>query len=313
MEKIKPIKINKDMHAAQLVAQMKNAGFGARKIGRASEILQKMVEDQECTVFLGMAGAMVPAGMKQIIIDLMKGKKITVLVTTGANLTHDLIEALGDEHYHCDTWNDEEFREKGYNRMYNVLMKNDVYKKLETFIEQHWEHLQKTKTIQEFTKVIGEILSKSSSERSPEVNSILQTAYEHDIPIYCPALADSGIGLMIWGRKAAGKEITIDAFADMNTIIDTAWTAKKNRHTLHRRRDAKKLHPTKPPILQRSNLRHTNHNRQTRKRRKQRRTTRRRKIMGQTTIKRHSRRRYLRRHHSITPHHSRLTNNRIIL
>jgi len=248
MEKVKPIKLEKDMKVSELVSQMKNAGFGARKIGRAREVACEMFSDSDCKVFLGLAGAMVPAGMKQIIIDLVRENKIDAIVSTGANLTHDLVEALGDEHYHCDSWDDEEFREKGYDRMYNVLMKNEVYVKLEKFMEDNWENLQEAGTIQEFLSGIGKILSEgkgNSYDTTPppgrEVvsggdvvgdadggDSILRACYESGTKLFCPALADSGIGLMIWGRKVAGKEISIDAFDDMKEIIDFAWTAKKS-------------------------------------------------------------------------------------
>ncbi len=220
MDEIKSIKLKKEMKVSELVEQMAEAGFGARKIGIASEIAKEMFSEKDCTIFLGLAGAMVPAGMKQIIIDLINNNKINVLVTTGANLTHDLIEALGDQHYHCDTWDDEEFHKKGYDRIYNVLMKTQVYEKLENFFEQNWEQLNKSKNIKELIETIGNILPENS-------NSILKSCSKNKIPIYCPALADSGIGLMIWGRLASGKKISIDAFEDMKEIIDTAWTSEK--------------------------------------------------------------------------------------
>ncbi len=220
MNEIKPIKLKQNMKVTELIEQMKNTGFGARKIGIASDIAKKMFSEKNCKIFLGLAGAMVPAGMKQIIIDLIDDKKINILVTTGANLTHDLIEAIGDKHYHCDTWNDDEFNKKGYDRIYNVLMKNDVYEKLEDFFEQNWGKLSKSKNIKELLETIGNILPENS-------NSILKTCSKNKIPIYCPALADSGIGLMIWGRLVSGKKISIDAFDDMNKIIDTAWTSEK--------------------------------------------------------------------------------------
>jgi len=227
MEKIKPVKLEKEMKVSDLVEQMSDAGFGARKIGLANQVAKKMFSDKKCQVFLGLAGAMVPAGMKQIIIDLINSKKINVLVTTGANLTHDLIEALGDEHYHCDSWNDEEFNKKGYDRIYNVLMKNSVYEKLEGFFEKNWEELRETKNIKEFLLKIGSLLPEKS-------NSILRTCYDNEIDLYCPALSDSGIGLMVWGRLMASSgfknpeksKIAIDAFEDMKEIIDSAWTSK---------------------------------------------------------------------------------------
>ena len=138
MESVKGIKLGREMKVSELVEQMKRTGFGARKIGRAAEIAGRMFADKDCKVFMGLAGAMVPAGMKQVVIDLIKADRIDVLVSTGANLTHDLIEAMGNEHYHCDVWNDEEFHKKGYDRIYNVLMKNDVYVKLEKFFEENF-------------------------------------------------------------------------------------------------------------------------------------------------------------------------------
>ncbi len=221
MEKIKPVKIKKEMKVSELVGGMKEAGFGARKIGKASEIMKKMFSDEECKVFLGVAGAMVPAGMKEIIIDMIKEGKINVFVTTGANLTHDLIEALGESHYHCDHWDDKEFHDKGFDRMYNVFMKNSVYEKIEKFFEKNWEKFQDSKNITGFLKKIGELLPEGN-------NSILRTCYEKKIPIFCPGISDCGIGLMIWGRLASGKSLSIDAFDDMKEIIDIAWSSKKN-------------------------------------------------------------------------------------
>ena len=220
MEEVKSIKVSKEMNVSQLVEQMSKTGFGARKIGLASEIATKMFEDKECKVFLGVAGAMVPAGMKQIFIDLVDKGFVDIFVTTGANLTHDLIEALGNSHYHCDSWNDEKFNEKGYDRIYNVLMKNGVYEDLENFFVGNWESFQGIKKIKDFLFKIGELLPENS-------NSILRKCYDKKIPIYCPGISDSGIGLMVWGRLTSGKKIDVGAFDDMEDIIDFSWTSKK--------------------------------------------------------------------------------------
>jgi len=223
MEPVKHIKIKKDMKINELVEGMKNCGFGARKLGKAVEVIEKMFSDSECKVLMGIAGAMVPGGMKKIIVDLIKTKKIDVLVTTGANLTHDLIEALGESHYHCDSWDDDKFHKKGYDRIYNVLMKNHVYEKLEDFFEENWEKLKNCSNIKEFLLKIGKILSKENIGE----NSILRTCYEKEVPIYCPAISDSGIGLIVWGRIAKGDKINVNAFSDLVEIIDYSWKNKK--------------------------------------------------------------------------------------
>ena len=221
MKPVKPIKIEKDMKVNELVESMSGAGFGAGKISLAGEIMAKMFDDEECKVFLGVAGAMVPAGMKEIFIDMLDNTD--VFVTTGANLTHDLIEALGENHYLSEKiMDDTELNKKGLDRIYNVLMKNEVYVKLEKFFEENFDKFAECKNIKEFLWKIGELCPGTKKD------CILKKCWEDKIPIFCPAIADSGIGLMIWGRKAAGKKIFIDVFEDMKEIIDFAWTSKKN-------------------------------------------------------------------------------------
>ncbi len=217
MKPIKHLKIKKEMKIGELVADMGDMGFGARKISEAAVILEEMWKDKGCKVFLGVAGAMVPGGMKETILDLLD--RADVFVTTGANLTHDLIEAIGESHFIGDEKeNDERLNREGIDRIYNVFMKNTVYEKLEDFFEKNWKDLEKCKNIKEFLWKIGELSGKG----------ILGKCYEKKIPIFCPAIAVSGIGLMVWGRIAGGKKITIDAFDDMKEIIDIAWTSKKN-------------------------------------------------------------------------------------
>ena len=94
---VKHIDIKDKLRVSALVDAMASAGaFGAGKLARATRIYQSMIDDPACKIFFGVAGAMVPGGMKHILIDLIEHGRIDVLVTTGANLTHDMIEALGN-------------------------------------------------------------------------------------------------------------------------------------------------------------------------------------------------------------------------
>ena len=98
MKEVKHIKITKDMKVSDLIREMSSSGvMQAGKLALSVNILEEMIKDKECKVFFGLAGAMVPGGMKNIIIDMIDNKLIDVFVTTGANLTHDLVEGLG----HC--------------------------------------------------------------------------------------------------------------------------------------------------------------------------------------------------------------------
>jgi len=223
MKNLKPVKqidIKENMKVNELINEMSLSGvFGAGRLAKAASIFKQMIKDEECKVFFGLAGAMVPAGMRKIVIDMLEQGYIDVLVTTGANLTHDLIEALGFKHYKGKKdIDDKELLKKGIDRIYDSFMPNDSYKALEDFFNKNFDILSKRTNIKEFLWETGKLLNKES---------ILTTCYKKKIPIFCPAIADSGIGLMIWNNIAKGKKTTINAFDDMKEILDIAWTCKK--------------------------------------------------------------------------------------
>ena len=222
MNPIKHIEVKKGMKVSELVSQMAESNvMGAGRIAKASAVMKDMFADKECTVFLGLAGAMVPGGMKSIIIDMLNSGKIKIFVTTGANITHDMFEALGFSHFQgTHNVDDKELHDKGIDRIYDSFMKNEVYEKLEDFFVKHYDELSKSKTIKDFLWKLGELV--------PGENSILKVCFQKKIPVFCPALADSGIGLMLWGRLAAGKKFDLPVIEDMKEIISTAWGSKKN-------------------------------------------------------------------------------------
>lgn len=223
MKEVKQINLKPDMKVSELVREMQLSGvMGAGRIGRAAEIIKKMLSDNDCKVFFGFAGAMVPGGMKNIIIDLLNKNKIHVFVTTGANLTHDLVESLGFHHYKYDSkLDDEELNKKGLDRMYDSLMPNKAYEALEDFFNKNFKELSKDKlNIKEFLWKLGSMIKSK--------DSILRICYEKKIPIFCPAISDSGIGLMIWTHIVKGDKIEVDAFDDLKEILDISWTSKKS-------------------------------------------------------------------------------------
>ena len=180
----------------------------------------KEKKKQGLKVFFGLAGAMVPGGMKNIIIDMINEGFIDVLVTTGAALTHDMGEALGFAHYQGSSdANDAELLQKGLDRIYDAYMPNKIYESMEDFFGKYFEELRKNKSIKDLLWHLGSLLPAKHP-------SILRTCYEKKIPLFCPALADSGIGLMIWGQLAKGKTIETTAFDDLKDMLSLAWDAK---------------------------------------------------------------------------------------
>jgi len=220
MDPIKPLKISKDMKISSLIDEMKNTGFNSRNLSLGSDILEKAIKDKDCKLFVGFAGALVPAGMKQIFIDMIEKGWISVLVTTGANLTHDLIEALGFKHYIGDEKaDDSKLLKKGYNRIYNIFMENKVYQKLESWFEKNFDELN-SESNTEFLNKIGKLVKNS--------NSILAACYKNKIPIFCPALSDSGIGLMVWSMMTRKKVPKMNEYHDLYKMLDLAWHKNKS-------------------------------------------------------------------------------------
>ncbi len=219
--KVEHIIISKGMTVNELARKMSGSGvFGAGRIANAADVMEAMIKDKECTVFLGQAGAMVPGGMKDIMIDMLENKYVGVLVATGATLTHDMVEAIGYGHFKGIRMDDIELNKKGIDRIYDSFMSNDVYVGLENFFKKHFDALSKAKTIKEFLWMIGKLLPDKKK-------SILKTAYEKNIPIFCPAISDSAIGLMVWGQMIKGKKMPIGSFDDLNEMIELVWASKK--------------------------------------------------------------------------------------
>ena len=214
MKEIEAIRVEKGIKVDELVKKMGKAGMGGRKLSESVDVIEAMVDDKECKVFLGLAGALVPAGMKGLLIEMLRNKWIDVLVTTGANLTHDLAEALGGSHFQGG-WNEDdvELNKKGYDRMWDVLMHNDVYVSIEEFLDNHIDEFKKAGTIQEFLYMVGSKLEK---------DSILRVAYENKIPIYSPAFIDSGFGMIL-----AHKGLNINQFKDLSDFLEKVWDFDK--------------------------------------------------------------------------------------
>lgn len=222
LKAIKQVSVSKGMTVNQLMKEFSELGvMQAGKLGMGIDILEDMIKDEKAEVFFGQAGAMVPGGMREILIDMMEKEFVDVFVTTGATLTHDLIEALGFKHLKGSEFvSDEELNKKGLDRIYNSYMQSKGYIELEKFCHDTFAKLpEKELSSREICQALGENIGKKS---------IMKTCADHNIPIYCPALSDSGVGLMAWGYRAMKKKLNFSAFKDLDEILELAWE-KKNK------------------------------------------------------------------------------------
>jgi deoxyhypusine synthase len=223
MERLKkpiiPAKITHDMTVRQLVDSFSSCAFGAGRLSEAADLYREMVIDPECTKFFGLAGAMVPAGMRQLVSDMILDGDIDILVTTGANLVHDIIESLGLHHYKgTDSTDDVVLKHNSINRIYDVFLPEENFSKLEENLQPIFRELPDKLSISELLSHIGKKLD--------DKNSILKSACDMGIPVYCPAIQDSIIGLQAWLYKQT-KPLNVDVFADMKGLIDRCYEAKR--------------------------------------------------------------------------------------
>lgn len=217
---VEQVRIRPGMSVNDLVVQLSRAGaYNGGALARAADIYEQMLRDPGTTKFFGLAGAMVPAGMGMIVSDLIAAGHIDILVSTGANLTHDIIEALGCRHYHGSAvCSDIELRNEDINRIYDVFLPSDAFIAFEEFIQESLALFEPgvTYPICELLSLIGRRLDRG----------ILATAAQNGVPVYCPAVADSMIGLQCWLYSQAGR-ISVDAFLDMKALLDTCFSAER--------------------------------------------------------------------------------------
>ncbi len=214
---IKQAKVTENMSVDQLIHAIDGCAFGAEKLADAVDIYAEMLSGKS-TSFFGLAGAMVPAGMRGIITDLIKDGYIDVLVTTGANMVHEIVESMGLHHYKgCSECDDIELKHDEINRIYDVYLPEqyfiDFEEKMKTVLSDIGGD---TISIRELMTHLGDHIDDKSS--------ILKAAADMNVPVYCPAIQDSMIGLQAWLYKQTNP-LNVDAFADMREMIDICYEA----------------------------------------------------------------------------------------
>jgi len=229
-EPVKHMKINGKLTVDQLIQQFKNSGsFGAGRLSTACDIYENMIRDEKCTIFLALAGAVVPAGMRSLIADLIRERLIDVVVSTGANMVHDAIEALGGHHYKGH-WLVDDYVLYKYHiyRIYDVFVPEEDFTKLdyrlaEMFGEIATENNGKSLSSNELAWELGKRLN--------DPNSILRAAYEAKARIFLPAVRDSEFGFIHWlhaSRENCKNPLVVDAFKDVPEIVNICKRSPKN-------------------------------------------------------------------------------------
>lgn len=219
-----PFEIKEDLTVADALTAMSRTAFQAKNLATAADIWGAMLKEK-VTIFFGLAGAMVPAGMRSAVTYLIQNRLIDCLVSTGANLFHDIHESLGRFHYQGSAYMDDVLLQKeGIDRIYDVFASEEEFRCLDDYITRFADtlDLDRPYTTREFLYLLGQKIS-----REAERDGIVTSAYKAGVPIYCPAIGDSSIGIGLAARTK-GKKFLFDIIAD---VQETALLALKAEET----------------------------------------------------------------------------------
>ena len=205
---------------------MQGTAFQGKQLGLAFEVWKRMLGDR-CTIMMGMSGAMVPAGMRRLVVRMIENRLIDCLVSTGANFFHDLHETLGNFHYQgSPAIDDVLLAENLVDRMYDVLADEEKFRQHDQWIGRFAASLDQSRpyTTREFLYLLGLELGKHCKE-----DGIVSAAAKAGIPLYCPAIADSSIGIGIAAnRYEGGNRFTFDVIGD---VVETARIVAESEAT----------------------------------------------------------------------------------
>jgi deoxyhypusine synthase len=223
---VEPFTVIPDATTDDVLARMERVSFQGRSLATARRIWEKMLAD-DCTIFFGLAGALSAGGMRLIVSHLILERYVDCIVSTGANLYHDLHESRGRRHYlGSPRENDAALQAEHIDRVYDTYANEEEFIENDEWIAAFTLTLERRPyTTREFLYKLGEYLWKETKS-----DGILTAAYRAQVPIFCPAIADSSIGMGVsQGRDRDASAGQIDVIGDImesaNLVIRRPRTA----------------------------------------------------------------------------------------
>ena len=224
MKRVEQMRLRPGMTVGELTDEMLRAGvIGAGRVGRAVDIVAEMFSDPAYTTFVTLSGPLVPSGLRLVFTDLIRDGYVDVVVTNGANMVHDIVEAMGRAHWigKVDV-DDAELRERGINRAYDIYIESEVWPELEKFVGRILDSLPLEKRVD--VPIHG--LLREIGLRLDDEDSILLNAARKGVPIFCPGLLDSMLGIPLWMYSKRNK-LVINPIRDFDLFAEKVYEAEK--------------------------------------------------------------------------------------
>ena len=213
----------------KIIDSMKKMSFTSRDTAKAAEIYNEMIKDQNCSIFLTIAGSTSAAGCMNLYSDLVKYNMVDAIVATGASIIDmDFFEALGFKHYQGNQFQDDRILRENYiDRIYDTYIDEEQLQICDKTICEIANKLPpKPYTSREFIKELGRYLKKNAKKKG----SLIEIAYDCNVPIFCPAFTDSsaGFGLVMHQEKNPSKHITIDSVREFRELTEIKLKSKSS-------------------------------------------------------------------------------------
>jgi deoxyhypusine synthase len=213
----------KKYNVVPMIDAMKDMAFQARNLSRGAEIFDMMQRDKDCAVFLTLAGSLISAGLKKVVVDLIDNNMVDAIVSTGANIVdQDFFEALGFKHYIGTPFvNDAELRELAIDRIYDTYIDEDELRICDETVGEIANSLEKKPySSREFIIEMGKFLDENDKYSAFREESIVYRCYKKGIPIFVPAFSDcsAGFGLVHHQWNNPDKHVSLDSAKDFLEI-----------------------------------------------------------------------------------------------
>ncbi|MCK4901733.1 MAG: deoxyhypusine synthase [Thermoplasmatales archaeon] len=218
-EKIHHIDI-KQFNSIPLIESFNHMAFQSRNLARACKIYEAMLKDEDCTTILCLAGSLVSAGLKKVVIDLIENNMIDIVVSSGAIIVdQDFFEGLGFNHYHGSVHvNDSELRELMIDRIYDTFIDEKDLRFCDMTIKKIADSLKpRAYSSREFIYEMGKYLDKNGKNSE----SFVLTAYKKEVPVFCPAFSDSSAGFgLVHHQTEKNDHVSIDSVKDFKELTE---------------------------------------------------------------------------------------------
>jgi deoxyhypusine synthase len=213
--KVRAVEVKKKS-ISRLLSEMSKTAYQGRKLGEAVEVWEAMLKEKDLTIIMGFAGSMSTAGQWKIVNWLIQNRYIDVLVSTGANISEDIVDAMGLGYWQGNLYADDQALLKAdINRYYDVYGKETDYREMELLMTEALMALKEDYpyTSAELLYSVGKYLDKKG------VKSIIATAADHNVPVFCPAITDSAYGEALLMARNRGHRIVLDQVKEFDQFV----------------------------------------------------------------------------------------------